>query len=204
VPSRTATEKRRKHCDDPVNAKQIPSVLPDYIPPLAGAVSRDSVSHDFKYTLITAYLPKGIRPVGPQLGLILALKISDFNLGDRKNYAILEPHRYLTKMTWKKPKIVPQQWIKEIAISTILNVMNIPHFDRHQEVNACIKLLLSCYHGGYLWLDRNVTVDPMLIHLITRLSMQGPDPHQFYPGKTSNCSLVQQIKEAYSDVEKGK
>jgi hypothetical protein len=123
-------------------------------------VSRDSVPHDFEYTLITAYLPKGIHVVGPQLGLIPALKISDFNLGDRKNYAMLAPHRYLTKTTGKKPKIVPQSWIKEIARSTILNVMKIPHFDRHQEVNACVKLLLSCYHGGYLWLDRRITVDP--------------------------------------------
>jgi hypothetical protein len=119
VPSRTATEKRSKHRDDLANAKQIPSVLPDYIPPLAGAVSRDSVPCDFEYTLITAYLPKGIRAVRPQLGLIPDLKISDFNLGDRKNYAMLAPHRYLMKMTGKKPKIVPQPWIKEIVVDDL-------------------------------------------------------------------------------------
>jgi hypothetical protein len=73
-PSRTATEKRSKHRDDLANAKLIPSVLPDYIPPLAGAVSHDSVPRDFDYTLITAYLPKGIRAVGPQLGQILTLE----------------------------------------------------------------------------------------------------------------------------------
>jgi hypothetical protein len=82
------TEKRSKHRDDLVNAKLIPSVLPDYIPPLAGVVSHDNVPRDFEYTLITAYLPKGIRAVGPQLGLIPDLKINDFNLGDRKNYAL--------------------------------------------------------------------------------------------------------------------
>jgi hypothetical protein len=43
-----------------------------------------------------------------------------------------------------------------------------------------------------------------LIHLITGLSMQGPDPQQFYPGKTSDRSLAQCIKEDYGDVEKGK
>jgi len=47
-------------------------------------------------------------------------------------------------------------------------------------------------------------VDLTLIHLITGLSMQRPDPHRFYPGKTSDFSLVQRIKEAYGDVEKGK
>jgi hypothetical protein len=66
--SRNATKKRSKHRDNLVNAKIIPSILPDYIPPLAGVVSHDSVLRDFNYTLITVYLPKGIRVDGPQLG----------------------------------------------------------------------------------------------------------------------------------------
>jgi len=80
------------------------------------------------------YLPKGIRIVGSQLGLIPSLKISDFNLGDRKNYVMLTPHRYLMKTTGKKKKIVPQSWIKELTHSMILNAMKIPHFSRRQEV----------------------------------------------------------------------
>jgi hypothetical protein len=90
-----------------------------------------------------------------------------------------------------------------IAQSTLLNVMKIPHFGRHQEVNACVKLLLLCYHGGYLWLDCHITVDPMLIHRITGLSMQGPDPQDFYPGKVIDRALAQKIKDTYGDVEKG-
>jgi hypothetical protein len=108
------------------------------------------------------------------------------------------------KTTGKKPKIVPQLWIKDIMRLMILNVMKIPHFGRHQEVNACIKLLLSCYHGGYLWLDRCITMDPTLIRLVTRLSMQGPDPHQLYLAKASDRFFPQRIKEAYNDVDKGK
>jgi hypothetical protein len=76
------TKKRSKHCDNLENAKQIPLVLPDYIPPLDGTVSRDNVPHDFEYMLITAYLPKGIHVVGPQLRLIPTLKIIDFSLRD--------------------------------------------------------------------------------------------------------------------------
>jgi hypothetical protein len=34
-PSRAATEKRTKHRDDLANVKLLPSILPDYIPPLA-------------------------------------------------------------------------------------------------------------------------------------------------------------------------
>jgi hypothetical protein len=60
-----AAEKRSKHCDDLANAKKITSVLPDYIPPLTNTVNHDSVPRDFEYSLITVYLPKGIRAVGP-------------------------------------------------------------------------------------------------------------------------------------------
>jgi hypothetical protein len=142
--------------------------------------------------------------IGPQLGQILALKISDFNLGDRKNYGMLAPHKYLTKTTGKKPTIVSQPWTMDITRSTILNVMKIPHFDRNREVNTCVKLLLSLFHGGYLWLGRHITIDLALIHQITGLIMQGPDPRDFYPGKVADRSLAQQIKDTYGDVEKGK
>jgi hypothetical protein len=121
-------EKRSKHHDELANVKHVSSFLPDYIPPLAGAVNRDSIPHDFEYTLITAYIPKGICVVGTQLGQIPALKNNDFNLDNIKNYAMLTPHKYLMKTTRKKPRIVSQLWIRELAHSTILNVMKIPHF----------------------------------------------------------------------------
>jgi hypothetical protein len=124
----TAIEKQSKHRDDLANVKQILLVLLEYILPLDGTVSHDSIPHDFEYMLITTYIPKGIHIVGPQLGHILALKNNDFNLGDRKNYTMLALHRYLMKTTGKKPRIVSQTWIKELAQSTILNVMKIPHF----------------------------------------------------------------------------
>jgi hypothetical protein len=97
------------------NAKQIPSGFPEYIPPLDGIFSRDSIPCDFEYTLITAYLSKGICTVGPQLGHIPALKNNDFNFRDQKNYTMLALHRYLMKTTRKKPWIVSQPWIKELA-----------------------------------------------------------------------------------------
>jgi hypothetical protein len=115
--------------------------------------------------------PEGIHAVRTQLGLILDIKINDFNLEYKNNYVFLTPHKYLKKTTWKKLNIFPQPWTKEIMMSTILNIMNLCHFGRYQEVNMFVKLLLSCYHGGNLWLDRLVTMDPMLIHMITELIM---------------------------------
>jgi hypothetical protein len=184
--------------------KLIPSILPDYILPLASAISGDSILREFDYTMIIAYLLKGIRAVGLQLGKIMMPNISEFKLGDQKNYGIISPHKYLTKTMGKKQNIVPQPWTMDIVRSTILNVMKIPHFGKHQEVNVCVKLLLSCTHGGYLWLDQRITIDSALIHQITELSMQGPDPQDIYPWKVADRALSQCIKYTYGDVEKGK
>jgi hypothetical protein len=140
----------------------------------------------------------------PYLERILKLKISDYNLGDHKSYDMLAPHKYLTKIKRKNSNIIPQSWTMDIVKSIILNVMKIPHFRRHQEVNVCVNILLPCFHGGYLWLERCITVDSALIHRITGLSMQGPDPQEFYLGKDADRALAQNIKYTYGDVDKGK
>jgi len=188
--SRTTTKKCSKNRDELENVKLIPSILPDYIPPLDDTASQDSVMRDFDYTFITVYFSKGIRAVGLQLGQIMTLNNSEFNLGDQKKYGMLAPHKYLTKTKGMKSKIIPQLWTMDITRSTILNVMKIAHFGMHQEVNACVKLLLSCFHGGYFWLDRCITIDPTLIHQIIKLSMQGPYPQEFYPKKAADHALA--------------
>jgi hypothetical protein len=62
-PSRTMIETRTKHRDNIANTKIIPHILPTYIPPLSGGINRDSAPRDFEYTLVTAYLLKGMRTV---------------------------------------------------------------------------------------------------------------------------------------------
>jgi hypothetical protein len=200
-PSRLTIEMQTKHRDDLANVKLIPSILPDYILPLASAVSHDSVPRDFDYTMVSVYLPKWICAVRVQQDKITALKFSDLNLRDHKNHSMLTLYKYLTRMKRKNSKIIPQPWTMNLAQSTLLNVMKIPHFRRHQEVNAYVKLQLSCYHGSYLWLYHHIKYDPMLIHRITGLSMQGPDPQELYPEKAIDRALAQNIKDTYDDVE---
>jgi hypothetical protein len=161
------------------------------------------VPRDFEYELVTTYLPKEICTVRADQEKIAVLKFSEFNLGDRNVYSMLAPHKYLTRKKGNNSKIIPQSWTHNLAQSTLLNVMKIPCFRRHQEVNACIKLLLSCYHGGYLWLNHCIIVDLTLINQITGMSMQGPDPQDLYPGKTMHHALAQSIKDTYEDVKKG-
>jgi hypothetical protein len=92
--SRAATEKITKHSDDLESTKLIQYILPDYIPPLVGVVSCDSVPRDFDYTVITTYLLKGIQAVIPQLERIPTLKISDYSLGYCKSCGMLTLHNY--------------------------------------------------------------------------------------------------------------
>jgi hypothetical protein len=166
---------------------------------MSDAINRDNVPRYFEYALVTTYLLKGIHAVRNDQDKIAALKFSDFNLGDRKVYSMLAPHNYLTRTKGKNSKIIPQSWTHNLTQSTLLNVMKIPHFGRHQEVNACVKMLLSCYHGGYLWLKFCITMDLTLINKITGLSM----PQYFYPRKSMDRALVQNIKDTYGDVKKG-
>jgi len=168
---------------------------------MSDAINLDSVPREFEYALVTTYLPKGICTVCTNQENIATLKFSHVNLDDRKVYNMLSPHKYLTKTKVNNSKIVPQSWTMNLAQSTLLNVMKIPHFGRHQEVNACVKLFLSCYHGRYLWLNHCITVDPTLINQITGLSMQGLDPQDFYPRKTTDRALAQRIKDTYNDVD---
>jgi hypothetical protein len=106
-PSRLTTEKRTKHKYYLENVKLIPTILPDYIPPLVDTVSHDSVPRDFEYTLVTAYLTKGIRVVRAQQEKIATLKFNDFKLGECKNHSTLTPYKYLTRMKGKNSKIIP-------------------------------------------------------------------------------------------------
>jgi hypothetical protein len=95
-PSRPTTEKRTKHRDDLENVKLILTILPNYILPLADAVSHDSVPRYFEYTMVTAYLPKGICAIQAQQDKVATLKFNEFNLGDCKNHNMLTSYKYLT------------------------------------------------------------------------------------------------------------
>jgi hypothetical protein len=107
-PSRPLDEKRTKNRDDLVNSNSIMSILPTYLPPLSGAINRDSVPKVFEYALVTGYLPKGICTIHVEQDKIAVLKFSNFNLGVRKVYSILDPHKYLTRTKGKNSKIIPQ------------------------------------------------------------------------------------------------
>ena len=52
-----------------------------------------------------------------------------------------------------------------------------------------VRILLSCVHGGYLWLGKRVDLNIDLIHRITGLSKTGKDPKIHIIGKTKDSKL---------------
>ena len=83
----------------------------------------------------------------------------------------------------KVEALTPQAWIASLQPSRLLNLLQILHFGRGNEINAIVKVLLSCMHGGHLWLDHRVDITIDLIHQITGLSKTGADPMTHFIGK---------------------
>jgi hypothetical protein len=81
--------------------------------------------------------------------------------------------------------------------TSILNLLEIPHFGRSKEINICVKLLLSFLHKGFLWLDKVVFIDTQLIAHITRLPLVGEYILPLFTDKTQEKSLAKIMKEKY-------
>ena len=52
-----------------------------------------------------------------------------------------------------------------------------------------VRVLISCVHGGYLWLGNRVDLNVDLIHRITGLSKTCQDPKTNITGKTKDSKL---------------
>ena len=78
--------------------------------------------------------------------------------------------------TTKVEALTSQAWIASLQPSGLLNLLQIPHFGHSHEINAVIKVLLSCVHEGHIWLDHKVDIIIDLIHWIMGLSKTSVDP----------------------------
>ena len=122
-------------------------------------------------------------------GNMHAVKFADYNLGDYKLYPHFRRDRYMTiqrNPRTKRDEFVPMDHAQHLAKSGLLDLLEIPHFGRGPEVNVVVRMLLSCVHGGYLWLGTRVDVGVDLIHRITGLSKTGNDPKINIDGKSKD------------------
>lgn len=94
--------------------------------------------------------------------------------------------------------LAPQEWIEKLAPSGLLNLIWIPHFERSPEVNAVVKVLLSCVHDNYFWLDRKIDLNVDVIHYITGLSKVGMDPSEHFVGKNLDQKLTAKLTKEFN------
>jgi hypothetical protein len=65
-------------------------------------------------------------------------------------------------------------------------------------------MLLRCVHGGYIWLDRLVSIDTDLIVCITSLPWQDKNPTLFFFYKKNENTLYDIMKEKFHIRPDGK
>ena len=98
----------------------------------------------------------------------------------------------------KVEALTSQAWIASLQPSGLLNLLQIPHFGRSNEINVVVKVFLSCIHRGHLWLDRGVDIMIDLIHWIMGLSKTGADPMAHFVGKDQDRKLAARLIKKYN------
>jgi hypothetical protein len=96
-----------------------------------------------------------------------------------------------------------QEWETRLNKEGILNLLEIPHFRHSLEINACVKVVLSCIHGWTLWLDPPMSIDIELIVWITRLPKSREDLTILF-NKIGERSLSEAMKEKFHTFRGGK
>ena len=137
---------------------------------------------------------------GGLLGHIQNLKYHDYNLRDPEKFPQFQTDQYMCKkiepMT-KAKVLAPQAWIEKLAPLGLLNLLCIPHFRRSLELNAVVKVLLSCVHHGYLWLYQPIDLNVDVIHRITGLSKVGAHPSTHFVDKNLDRKQVAKLMKEF-------
>jgi hypothetical protein len=84
------------------------------------------------------------------LGMIPALKYTDHDIIDENKFLELIPSKFLMKFIISKTHMIiikPQVWDRGLHKEGLIKKIDIPHFGPNLEINAFIKMLLSCVHG---------------------------------------------------------
>lgn len=152
-------------------------------------------------------MSEDVEEEGSLLGYVNDFKNQDYNLLDHIKFPQFQIDQYLAMTVNPATKIEAltlHAWIALLQPSGFLNLLQIPHFERSNEINAVVKVLLSCVHGGHLWLDHRVNITIDLIHWITGLSKTGADPAAHFVGKDQDRKLDARLIKKYNLTRGGR
>jgi hypothetical protein len=144
----------------------------DYIPPRKPPIP-EGVKY-VKYPLVESPIPEGVIVEGDMLGLIPTLKYVEHEIIEENKFPKLVPNKLLIKSISSRTHMIviePQVWARGLQKTCLLNLFDITHFGWSQEINVCVKMLLSCVHEGYMWLNRTMSINTYLIVHIKGLSL---------------------------------
>ena len=172
----------------------------DYVMPRAEDAPEVKIPKSGKFPVPMPQIDSRVKEDGDLLGYAVVAKFIDYNLADAKTYPQFWPDQYLTIQ--KNPRTgaddyIPMDHVQILERSGLLNLLRLPHFRRGAEVNAVVCILLSCLHGGYLWLGNKVDLNIELIHRITGLSNTGQHPTIDTTGKTKEPKLSPTLVSRY-------
>ena len=83
-----------------------------------------------------------------------------------------------------------------LASSRLLNLLRMPHFGNYRVTDRLVHQLLALVHDGSLWIQDRIPIDAMLIHQITGLPMEGPDP-MLRLGKKYEQKIANSVHDTY-------
>ena len=92
--------------------------------------------------------------------------------------------------------MVPIRWVRGLDKAKLESLMHMPYFSYTTEFNACVKQLLVCFDGRFLWLKLNNSVDVEMVVEITRIPLVGIEPTPFFR-KYWDSTLTNKLKEKY-------
>lgn len=159
-----------------------------YVHPWWEGAPRVHVHTAQRYTIPQPHIPAAVAIEGSLVDKVYKLRFVDHDLQDENKFPDFRPQYFMKAVVIEKDNPLElqfQQWALGLETSKITNLMDIPHFGHNMKITYCVKSLLSCVHGGYLWLDPKVSIDVELIHYITRLLMDGEDPTSLFVDKHS-------------------
>ena len=172
----------------------------DYIMPRAEDAPEVKIPKSGKFPVPIPQIDSRIKEDGDLLGYAVVAKFIDYNLADAKTYPQFRPDQYLTIQ--KNPRTgvddyIPMDHVQILERSGLLNLLRLPHFGCGAEVNAVVQILLSCLHGGYLWVGNKVDLNIDLIHCIIGLSKTGQHSMIDTTGKTKEPKLSPALVSKY-------
>ena len=130
------------------------SFLLAYVCLLRHEAPKIQLSVKSKYLVSLPSMSKDVEEEVSLLGYVNDLKYQDYNLLDRLKFPQFQMDQYMSMIMNPMTKVealTPQAWIALLQPSGLLNLLQIPHFGRSNEINIVVKVMLPCVHGGHLW-----------------------------------------------------